>query len=147
MAPASKPRVFLDANIIFSGLYSPRGAPGVILEHYVNSRITAVISQQVLEEVIRTIRKKNPAALSLLKTLLTNVPPEIVADPPVEALKQWTPMLDIGDAAVLAAAVLSEPDYFITGDNDFLRNRVLIKKAGLRILTPAELLKQLADGV
>ena len=141
--PGSKLRVFLDANVIFSGLHSPLGAPGAILEHYVNGRITAVISQQVLEEVVRTVHKKLPKAASLLKTLLTNAPPEIVADPPLEAVKTWAHEFSLAYAAVLAAAVSSKPDYFVTGDGDFLRNRAIIEKAGLYILTPAEFLTRL----
>jgi putative PIN family toxin of toxin-antitoxin system len=142
--PESKLRVFLDANVIFSGLHSPLGAPGRILEHYVNGRITAVISQQVLEEVIRTVHKKLPNAASLLKELLTNAPPEIVADPPPRLLQTPAQEFSPGDAAVLAAAISSKPDYFVTGDGDFLRKRAVIEKAGLPILTPAEFLKRLS---
>jgi putative PIN family toxin of toxin-antitoxin system len=141
--PVSKPRAFLDTNVIFSGLHSPRGAPGAILEYYVNARITAVISQQVLEEVVRTVHKKLPQAASLLKTMLTNAPPEIVADASFEALKPLMPNFHIADAAILAAAISAKPDFFVTGDSDFLRNRGIIEEAGLHIVTPAEFVRQL----
>jgi predicted nucleic acid-binding protein len=60
--PEPKPRVFLDSNVIFSGLYSPKGAPGIIPEHFIKGDISVVVSQQVLEEIIRTVKEKLPDA-------------------------------------------------------------------------------------
>jgi putative PIN family toxin of toxin-antitoxin system len=139
--PETKVRVFLDSNVVFSGLYSARGAPGVILEYFIQGRIRVIISQQGLQEIVRTIKEKLPAALPALKYLLLNAPPEVVADPKPEALELWRKKLSIGDAAILAAAIASQPDYFITGDNHFLGNPELAKESGLRIVTPGQFLK------
>ena len=144
----SKPntRVFLDSNIVFSGLYSSRGAPGTILEYFIKGNISVIVSQQVLEEVIRTIKENLPEALPVLKRLLLNVPPEIVTDPKPEALERWTRRLSIEDAAILEAAIAAQPNYFITGDNHFVGNPDLAKVAGIKIVTPAQFLKLLDHG-
>jgi len=139
--PKLKPRVFLDTNVIFSGLYSSHGAPGAILEHFVEGRIGVVVSQQVLEEVIRTIKEKLPEALPALKTLLINAPPEVGADPSPEAIQHWAKEIHPADAAILAAAIAAKPDYFITGDNHFLENKTIVEESGLNIVTPAQFLK------
>lgn len=144
--PKSKPRVFLDSNVIFSGLYSSQGAPGNILENFIRGKISVVISQQVLEEVIRTIKEKVPTAITALKRLLLNVPPEIVADPKPEEIEHWTKGLSIEDAAIWAAAIATKPDYFVTGDNHFIENPDLAKVAELKIVTPAQFLKLLERG-
>ena len=144
--PKPKPRVFLDSNVIFSGLYSSQGAPGTILEHFIRGKISVVISQQVLEEVIRTIKEKVPTAIPALKRLLLNVPPEIVADPETEEIEHWTKKLSIGDAAILAAVIATKPNYFVTGDNHFIENPDLAKVAELKIVTPAQFLKLLERG-
>lgn len=136
-----KPRVFLDSNVIFSGLYSPKGSPGIILEHFIKGEIKVVVSQQVLEEVIRTVKEKVPAALPSLRSILLNVLPEISADPKPEAMERWTGRLSIGDAVILAAAIATKPDYFVTGDNHFLENPGIIEDTGLRIVTPTQFLK------
>ena len=102
----SKPRVFLDSNVVLSGLYSSRGAPGLILEHFVKDRISVVVSRQVLEEVIRTIKEKLPDALPAMRRLLVNTPPEVVSDPKLTDIKRWTKKLHLEDAAILAAAAL-----------------------------------------
>ena len=138
-----KPHVFLDSNVIFSGLYSPQGAPGIILEHFIMGSINVVVSQQVLEEVIRTIKEKLPEALPALKRLLLNKPPHVIADPKLEEIERWAKKLPPGDAAILAAALSAKPDYFVTGDNHFIANRTIGVEAGLHIVTPAQFLKLL----
>lgn len=141
----TRPRVFLDSNVIFSGLYSPQGAPGTILEHFIRGRISVVVSPQVLEEVIRTIKEKLPEALLALRRLLLNIPPEVRADPPLDEIERWAGKIPAADAAILAAAVAAQPDYFVTGDNHFLENPDLAEEAGLRIVTPSQLVKSWED--
>jgi len=143
MAPAPELRVFLDTNVIFSGLYSQRGAPANILEAVIKGEIKAVISQQVLGELVRTVKEKLPVVLPVLKAMLVNSPPEIAHDPPAAEIKPWAGLLDAGDAAILAAAISSRADCFVTGDNHFFENREVIKKAGISILNPAQFLTQL----
>ena len=58
--PEPKLRVFLDSNVIFSGIYSSKGAPAVILESFIEGRLMVVVSQQVMDEVIRTIKNMRP---------------------------------------------------------------------------------------
>jgi len=139
--PKSKPRVFLDSNVIFSGLYSSEGAPAIILEHFVKGNISVVVSQQVLEEVIRTVKEKLPDFLPALRRLLVNTPPEVAADPKLPDIKRWTKKLHLGDATILAAAVTAQSDYFITGDRHFVENPDIVKETGLTIVMPAQFLK------
>lgn len=143
MVPKPKLRVFLDTNVIFSGLYSSQGAPGAILAHFIEGSVSVVVSQQVLEEVIRTIKEKLTEALPALKRLLVNAPPEVEADPSPEAIQHWAKEIPPADATILAAAIAAKPDYFITGDNHFLENQTIMEKAGLNIVTPAQFLKLL----
>jgi len=141
MVSKPKLRVFLDSNVIFSGLYSPRGAPGAILEHFIRGNISVVISQQVLEEVIRTLKEKLPEALPALKRLLVSSPPEIGAAPTMEEVKRRAKKLHLADAAILAAAVAAQPDYFITGDKHVIGNPDIAEESGLHIVTPAQFLR------
>jgi putative PIN family toxin of toxin-antitoxin system len=143
MVPSHRPRVFLDSNVIFSGLYSPEGAPGIILEHFVKGSIGVVVSQQVLEEVVRTVRAKLPDALPTLRRLLVSIPPEVIADPEREEIERWVKKLPLGDAAILAAATGAQPDYFITGDKHFTQNPGIGEEAQLHIVTPARFLELL----
>ena len=141
MAPGSKPRVFLDTNVIFSGLYSSKGAPGKILELFIKGQIEVVVSQQVLDEVVRTVKDKLPEALPALNTLLVNNPPEVVPAPEIEYIKQWPGVLSLADAAILAAAVASGTHIFITGDRHFFKSTLLLG-TGVIIIKPATFLER-----
>ena len=50
-----KPRPFVDTNVLYSGLYSSRGAPAELLKRHADGKLTIVISRQVLEELVRTV--------------------------------------------------------------------------------------------
>jgi putative PIN family toxin of toxin-antitoxin system len=143
MVRETKPRVFLDSNVIFSGFYSLEGTPGQILQSCINGRMTMVISRQVLDEVIRNIRRKLPDILDLVIDFLSATEIEIVANPEPEEVAGNQLNLPPGDAAVLLAAARAKPDFFVTGDNHFLKNPELEKKVNLRIITPAQLHKLL----
>lgn len=137
------PLVFLDSNVIFSGLHSPDGPPGIILKYLLDGRIVAVVSRQVLEEVVRTFKKKLPRALPALREFLLSSPLVVVGDPEPDEVAIWAGMLGEGDAFVFSAAITAEPDFFVTGDSHFLSNARLKKKSGLAICSPAELLENL----
>lgn len=145
-APPAKPeplRFFIDSNVLFSGFCSPEGPPGKILEYIARGDIEAIVSRQVLEEVVRTINRKLPEALPALKDFLLNVPLEVISDPDPKDISRWTEALPEGDAAIIAAAIAAMPDRFVTGDRHFLDNRRVGKESGLVIRSPREALEDL----
>ncbi len=131
-------RVFLDTNVLFSGLFSKRGAPGAIIDRFVAGEFDFLISEQVLQEVIAALKDKAPAILPLLNLMLQNNPPEIVPDPERSMVIKWKGLLTADDAVILAAAESARSDIFVTGDKHFFKDPVLSIKAGLKIITPAE---------
>jgi len=141
----SKPRlrVFLDSNVIFSGLHSAKGPAGMILDGFLQGKLTVVISQQVLEEVVRTLKEKLPEALPAFRRLLVSVPPEIVRDPTTEEIDKWAQLIHPDDASILAAAIAAQPDFLVTGDKHFRKRPGIAAKSGLRIVTPAQFQGQL----
>jgi predicted nucleic acid-binding protein len=143
MADRTNLRLFLDSNVIISGLFSLQGPPGIILSLNSNGRISIVVCQFVIEEVVNTIREKKPDVLSKLQSLLTSAPLEIIKNPRVEEIRRWTKYLHFEDAVILSAAINAEPDYFITGDNHFYSDAALAEKSGLRIIRPYQMVKLL----
>src|SRR4030042_7196909 len=123
-------RVFLDTNVIFSGLYSSDGPAGIILGHFIDGKLTVVISQQVLEEVVRTMNEKLPVVLPILMKLLGSVSLEIIKDPTSEEIINWTKVIHPEDAAILAAAINAQTDYLVTGDKHFLENPDINERSG-----------------
>ena len=132
-----RPRPFLDTNVLFSGFYRAGGPPSTILQHHIEGTITIVISRQVLEELVATVRAKKPDVLLQLEAFLTNSPPEICADPTpaeVRAVRQW---INPVDAPILAAAIRSRADCLVTGNTRHFTPRVA-RATKIAILTPAE---------
>jgi len=133
-------RVFLDANVIFSALYSSKGAPNAILEAYVEGKIEVVISHQVLAETILNIQRKKPDLLPNLYFFLQQAPFEIQPDPSVEDIARWAKVINPPDTPILAAAIAAGPDFLVTGNTQHFTPEVA-KKAKLRILTPAQFIQ------
>jgi len=126
-------------------LYSSEGVPGIILERFIEGKLRVVISQQVLEEEVRTIKEKLPEGLPSLGRLLVSVPLEIREDPDPEEVARWAEVIHPEDAGILAAAVAVQPDYLVTGDKHFFENPSIVERTGLQIVTPAQFLARLEE--
>jgi len=145
MTAADRPRVFLDTNVLVSALYSADGPPAAILRLHVDERITIVVSQLVVEELIRAIRRKLPDALPPLRELLLNMPPGVVRDPSGDEIQRFAPGVNLSDAPLLAAAVNAGVDYLVSGDLAFLREARRLETS-VALVTPREFLGRLQSG-
>lgn len=129
-------KIFLDSNVFISGLYSEKGGPGIILDHFIAGKIGIIISQKVLKEVIEVLQEKLQKMLPFLQEFLLSYPPEIIKDAKPENIKKWSGLVNEDDAMILESAMSCEPDYFITGDKHFFNNPLIEKRSGLKILRP-----------
>lgn len=145
MAEQPRPRVFLDTNVIFSGLYADSGPPAQILRLHAAGSIRIVISRQVLAELVRTLRRKLPAALPALRTYLLNAPPEVAADPPDGAVAALQRSVNPVDAPIIAAALSAGAEFLVSGDLRFLRE-VRGLNPQTKPVSPLELLNELGLG-
>jgi putative PIN family toxin of toxin-antitoxin system len=143
MAEKPEYRIFIDSNVLISGIYSSKGAPARILNLHASGKITIVLSQLILREVVLTLEKKMHQALPALNTFLTNAVPEIVKDASLDQVTKWSHSLHFEDAAIFAAAINSQPDYFVTADKHLYSTESLAEKSGLTVVTPAQLIKLL----
>ena len=131
-------RIFLDSNVIISGIYSKAGPPGKILDLHTAGRIQIVVCKFVLEEVIRNIRVKRSKDIPALYAFLSNAPPTVAVDPGINEILLWAKYLSQEDAIILAAAIHARVDFVITGDKHFHSAALKSQKLNFKILTPAE---------
>lgn len=143
MATSERPRVFLDTNIIYSGIYSSGSPPSRLLALHSSGLIRAVVSQLVIEEALRNIRTKAPSVLPDLLAWMINSPPEVVSDPSDDEMSAALNDINFDDAPVWAAVITAQIDYFITGDRRFLREARAVQSS-FTVLTPRELLNRIA---
>jgi putative PIN family toxin of toxin-antitoxin system len=111
-------RVFLDSNVILSGLLSDRGAPRIILDILsLNlSFIAGITGRYNIIEIERNLRAKLPEAIPVYKEYVAKLNLRIIPVPALEEVKKYTGATSPKDVPVLVSAIKSKADYLITGD-------------------------------
>jgi len=143
-----KHRIFLDSNVILSGLFSNAGPPRLILD--VLSLGLPVLSGLTgrfnLTEIERNLEKKLPAVLPVYRDELPLLNLEIVPVPSAEDIRPFIGAVDAKDAPVLASAIQGRADHFVTGDKKLLARIHRMGGLGFRATNPADFMeKALAD--
>ena len=140
MAQRKRCKVFLDSNVLLSGLFSDKGAPRIILDLLtLNLPILAgATGRYNLIEVERNLKKKMPEAMPLYQKYLPGLRLEIVEMPSRATVISMAGAIAEKDVPVLASAIACGAEYLITGDNkDFAKLRN-VKKYNLKIVSPSE---------
>jgi predicted nucleic acid-binding protein len=141
--PKKEVKIFLDSNVILSGLFSDRGAPRIILDllslHL--PILIGVTGQYNMIEIERNIKKKMPDILPLYKDFLPKLDLTIIPLPSLEDIKSLSGNISDKDVPVLASAITGKADFLVTGDKkDFLKPQTN-GKYPLKIVSPSEFLE------
>jgi len=107
----------IDANVLYSALYKPNSIVAKIVEHIIDNH-TLIISKYTISEAETKFIEEYPYMFLELNLLLKSLPDEVFELKSIDK-KKYPPMRDIKDIPVLAAAIESKVDIFITGDKDF----------------------------
>jgi predicted nucleic acid-binding protein len=110
-----KPRVFVDADVLFAGAASANehSASLLILRLSEITLIEAVASQQVITEVERNLEAKLPAALPAFRLLVSRCL-QVLPDPRREELAAHPDRADPKDLPILAAALKAGCPWLVT---------------------------------
>lgn len=131
--------VFLDASVILSGLASPLGGSGKILEAGESKKFRLLASELVISEVKEHLPKVKVPPIKINK-LVKNQTIEVVETPPLEFILKFTSLtLDPKDAHVLAGAVMSGADFLISLDKKHILTRKVKKfLKPIRVFSPKQ---------
>jgi len=139
-------KVFLDTSVIFAAVLSKTGGARKLFHLGEAGLLHLFVGPTVLQEADEVVRRKIPASLPVLAQLLSRGQ---VATSPVATEQQLelarACVQHMPDACVLAEAIQSNPDWFVTHDKEhFLQ---IQKEANLpfRIGTPGDLLQSIKD--
>lgn len=115
MRKRSRPRVFVDADVIFAGSASPseHSASLVTLRMGEITLIDAVTSRQAITEAERNLAEKIPDALTTFR-LLVERSVRVVPNPSQQDLVQHGDLADRKDLAILVAAVRERCEWLVT---------------------------------
>lgn len=115
VAHPSRPRVFLDADVLFAGAASPsqHGASLLILRMAEITLIEAVASQQVVTEAERNLGEKLPQALPAFRLIVSRCL-QVVPDPQASDLSAHAGEADAKDLPILVAALRELCPWLVT---------------------------------
>jgi predicted nucleic acid-binding protein len=144
-----KHRIFLDSNVVLSGLVSSQGAPCLILDLLSLDLppLQGLTGRFNLTEIERDIAKRVPAALTDFDDGLPKLDLDIIPVPFPEELELFRGSFEEKDLPVLASAIMGKADYFVSGDKALLSR---IGREGVfpvRSLSPAEFLDTVLPGI
>lgn len=136
--PADPWLVFLDTNVLISGLASQTGASAAILDLGEAEEIVVVVSHQVLVEADRVFTAKFPQLLERYRKYIKNLAPLLAEDPPRKEVEKTRRIIEPDDAVILAAAKREKVDYLVTLNTRHFHTAKARAYLPCPILTPAE---------
>ena len=141
-----KPKIYLDANALFSAAFSERGGARLLCRLAEFHVVKILTSPSVLSEADQALRRKAPHVLGHLAILLDAANCQVVDDAPWAEVESWNEIVGYGpDAGVVAAAIAAEADYLVTLDRrpsvpDGMGNKRLTQMLPLVVGTPGDCL-------
>lgn len=137
--------LFIDSSVIIAALFSSTGASAEIFESCEMGFCKAVISEGVVEEVERTLKKKSIEHLSVFRELIKIGKIKILSKPTKKELNNASNWIkDPDDVHILASAKSSNVDALLTLDiRHFIKDENVSRLSGLNIFTPGEFLNSI----
>jgi len=136
-----KPRIFLDTNILVSGIVFA-GNERKLLDSIIDGKLGLVLSSDVIDEANAVLERKFPKHSVLFPLFLRLVKHEKISKSAYKSSEKRYAKLtsDEADVPILAAAAVSGADYLVTGDKGILS----LKRVGnTEIIQTWKLLKRL----
>jgi len=136
-----KPKVFLDTNILISGMVFA-GNERKLLEAAIDRKLVLMLSSDVIDEAKEVLMRKFPRQAVLLPLFLRTVKHEEIPKRAYSrSVKRYAELIGgRTDAPILAAAVVGKVDYLVTGDKRLL---ALKKVEGTEIIQTSKLLEKI----
>lgn len=135
-------RIFLDSNVIISGMLSDKGAPRIILDllslHLPG--ITGLTGEYNLIEVERNLSRKLPKALPVYQEYLPKLSLEVIPLPTREELAKYSGQIHDKDLPVLVSAIKGCASFLITGDNKDFNKLNDLNRYSFTVVSPAKFL-------
>jgi predicted nucleic acid-binding protein len=131
------PKIFLDANVLFTAAHNPSGKAALILELGVQGHWQILTSTLAVEEVRRNLDIKFPASMARLESILSKIGVISSASGPACPID-----LPEKDRPIFLTAVKCRATHLLTGDirhfGRFLSDPS--RTAGIAIMTVADFL-------
>jgi len=133
-------RVFLDSNVILSGLLSERGAPRILLDLLSLKLpfLAGLTGRYNLIEIERNLKKKMPRLLTVYKDYLPKLHLRVVPLPRPEDVRNFSGQIAEKDIPVLISAIRGQANFLVTGDKRHFGKMKGFDQYPFRVVTPSE---------
>jgi predicted nucleic acid-binding protein len=137
-----KKTVFFNASVILAGLNSPEGGSGTLLKWSKNRIIESIVSEIVLDEVIRNANNID-LNREHIRLLMRSIFERVVKPPGNESVYTYQQtVIDLGDAHLFASCYETKADFLVSLDKKHvlaLQNEI----TWIKIVSPKELIEKL----
>lgn len=140
-------RVFLDSNVILSGLLSEIGARRIILDLLSLGlpQLVGATGRYNLMEIERNLARKMPGLVPIYREYFPRMKLAAVSLPPAGQLEKYSGLTAAKDLPVLVSALRWHADFLVTGDKKHFEKAKRDASLPLRIVNPAELIGALEE--
>ena len=140
-------RVFLDSNVVISGILSDRGSPLIILDILCLGLpfLIGITGRYNILEIERALRRKAPKVIPIYQTYHPELNLEIIPIPAKEELKPYHGYTSEKDVPVLVSAINGNADFLVTGDKKDFAKLKHINDIPIRILSPPECIEAVGE--
>lgn len=137
-----KIRIFLDSNVILSGLISTKGPPRILLDLLTLDLpwVQGITGIYNLEEIERNLGRF-PGVLEVYRNYFSKINLEIVPLPPQREVQPLLNKMSPKDVPVLVSAKIAKSDYLVTGNKKDFPAKLL---KPLVLLNPREMLEEIS---
>ena len=138
----AKPRIFVDADVLFAGAASPseHGASLLVLRMAEITLVEALTSEQVIAEAERNLAEKLPLALPIFRLIASRCL-RVVPDPSLPDLQPYRDLADPKDLPILVAALRESCPWLVT----FNVAHFQPGHPGVAVLRPGDFLLRVRD--
>ena len=142
-------RVFLDSNVIISGLLSEKGPPRIILDLLSLGFpfLIGLTGRYNLVEIERNLKKKLPDLIPVYRKTLPKINLKVIPLPKPQELRKFSGIMAGKDVPVLVSAIKGQAHFLVTGDKQHFEKMKMTPDAPLKILTPGEFLDLLVPEI
>lgn len=129
-------KLFLDSNVILSGLISSQGAPRILLDLLCLEvpHLKGMTGRYNLDEIERNLAHRFRDLLPVYQLYLPFLKLEVVSLPSYQEIEPFLGKMSAKDVPVLVAAQRGNADFLVTGDKKGFPKKLAVP---LQVISPA----------
>lgn len=138
-------KIFFDSSVLFSALYSKRGASYALVCFIKRKKIIGIITETVIAEVMSNVNKLPTHTDDSIEQFIAESGFLVRRYITVSEIEPYVAVVEEKDAHVIAGALITRCEYLVTLDKKHIDTRVVknFVKDRLSVVSPQEMLSRI----